>query len=1507
MKRSIWTSIVIVTTLFFSAVLTVPAYADDSTLPPTDPAAEVVTTTPDSLPSTDSAPADAPVVDAVPADSAPADAPVVDAAPADSAPADAPVVDAAPADSAPADSPAVDAAPATDATTLSGVLDKLPEGTTVVVTNVTTGEVLPLATEAAAQAVVEGDPIWCPAGVAPNPNVGGCSDSFTNFTNSGLVAWITANPAKVSQAGTIWIAWNYSSAGELPNTAIDLNATTAGGTMENFALTIQGGWNGTAGSTGLYAADPYYAPYSTLTNPLWITGWKGAVTINNINIDGASYTSAADYSALNVVTTGSIALSQVNVTKSVNSGTGTAPACAVAADCALNGATLYNVTNGSGAGTVTITNSTFDENDGYGLKVNTDNNVYTTNLVANGNDGTGADINNASATYDTYIYMSGFKEFNDNGGNGLYIQTKGYLSINDVVANYNGLNGFVADNRTSYYSQGMTIGGTNYFMGNGQSASSGDGLRISSKGEIKLYNINASGNDGYGANVDNCLLSLSACTAYNHVYLYGVSVFDGNTGGDGLYIVSSGQIYVASNLSANYNTQNGVFLDNSRSPYKQAVFAVGANNYFTYNGSANYAGLKILSDGYIQTNNITTLDNYGYGAYLDNCGATTVCDTGISGSGIYVGGVNTFSYNDQDGLLASSFGYIIMYYPTAEYNGQYGVNANNATCIASPACTGTSPYSTNYIAVYGNGIFNSNGRLSASQATGLYAISHGDMYLYSLTANSNMGDGAYLQSDKTTSYLYPSIYLYGYNVFNSNYRNGLGVAADGSISIYNLTANSNGRNPNTGNFVTGGTGVGVSLKSLTPVYYMPTYLIGYVNVDDNQAQGLLVDRWGPVIIYNLTSTQNGLDAVAHGVEINNAKNVAAPQYVALYGNNTFSNSGKDGLNVKSYGVVYLYYSIANNNGERGVFINNYDPGTAATSAQGVYLYGSASFDKNLKQGLYISTFGQVVTYNLTSTNNGLNGTHGVEILNNKNPVNLQVVYLYGNNVFSNSGLDGLHIETFGVVVTYNVTAAKNGAAGMSVDNATNAIYDLPVYLVGYINANNNTDQGVYVKSRGVVITYYLTVNRNGLTTGKNGVEILNNIPASPTAAALNQYVALYGSNVISNNGGAGLYIKSYGAVSLYSLNSDKNGGVGVYVDNFPTGSLNTSTSAVYAYYYLNTNGNANQGVYINSRGLVLLYNVTAISNGLSTASHGVEINNAQTGSASNAGWNQYVYLAGTNTFAKNGMDGLHINSLGYIYLYSYINSYMNGGVGVYVDNQTNTTTATPAHIEGANINVNGNGKQGLLINAHGQVQLTNVYADSNGNTGTKYDGVEINNAYTRTTYIYDVYLNGSNTFTRNGQDGLSVFSYGNIITYNINASQNGWDNSTTPNGGGGAYLDNCKTNTSGCKNGAASSARIIYILGVNTFFKNGGDGLVVRASGELYIPQVSSDYNTGTGIKADSGGPMTLKYVHTYRNGVGYALTASSSIVVNGRYSYRNATSGTFSPSATITNGLSRP
>ena len=209
-------------------------------------------------------------------------------------PADPAVTEVAPAD-APADAATPEPAPAaTETPAAEPVIDltAVPDGTDVVVLD-ENGQPLPLASEAAAEVIAQGDPIWCPStDLTPTSGEPGCS------TNDGTLQTALTFAAAQTADGTIWIQATPSDA-----SPISINSTNT------HALTLQGGWGGAANTT--------VSGVSTFTVPLKIF-WGGQLTINNLTLDG---TTAGNVEAmLNVqstsASTNAVTMSNVTVTNS---------------------------------------------------------------------------------------------------------------------------------------------------------------------------------------------------------------------------------------------------------------------------------------------------------------------------------------------------------------------------------------------------------------------------------------------------------------------------------------------------------------------------------------------------------------------------------------------------------------------------------------------------------------------------------------------------------------------------------------------------------------------------------------------------------------------------------------------------------------------------------------------------------------------------------------------------------------------------------------------------------------------------------------------------------------------------------------------------------------------------------------------------------------------------------------------------------------------------------------
>jgi hypothetical protein len=362
--------------------------------------------------------------------------------------------------------------------TVPQILDTVPEDTDLVVLD-DQGDALPLVTEEAGQALVNGDPMWCPGSALPGS--AGCTSSHDNFAD--LLTDLQTNSATYSGAGTIYIAYDYDAAlaGDAGTTVtFDYSSLSL-----TDALTLQGGWNFSTNKV---------AGTSTIANTnLLFSGLGGTLTLNDLVFDGG-YLRVKDEStadvALNDVTVTNFTVNDDNAAEDVmNAGIG----ISTTGDIVLNNVNALNNVNGlestaaavfahSASGDVVVNDSSFNDNDGeIGLAALGVGNSTFNNVTATGNQ------NGVYGVAGNALTVNG-GQFNYNGGIGLGASSYGNITLNDVTANGNGTFGALL----------MAVGDSTVNRGDFSNNAQG-GLGWETLGNVTLNNVTATGDTAYGA------------------------------------------------------------------------------------------------------------------------------------------------------------------------------------------------------------------------------------------------------------------------------------------------------------------------------------------------------------------------------------------------------------------------------------------------------------------------------------------------------------------------------------------------------------------------------------------------------------------------------------------------------------------------------------------------------------------------------------------------------------------------------------------------------------------------------------------------------------------------------------------------------------------------------------------------------------------------------------------------------------------------------------------------
>lgn len=1353
---------------------------------------------------------------------------------------------------------------------VESIIESLPEDMQLVVLD-EEGEALPLVSQEAEQAVVVGDPIWCPTTVAiPTPNLNGCSGSYATFALLFADPIFTGvGPAK---DGIIWVASNY--VGEA-NT-VDIGSALVTTTLKDYKLTINGGWCDGTDITCVGLIDP--SKPSVFTTPLIITGWNNDITINNISIIGSN--EVAPYS-LHVETTKNITLNNVEVSATTDGGAfldndtvdGTGNVAVNNSEfndiAHANGGlridskgtvTLKNVeandngTGGVGIGiliynnnastpkNVTVTNVTVENNQESGLLVNSKGLITITDITAIGNgaggSGDGVTLTNLAGT--AGVTLNGTNLFYDNDDYGLIINSKGAVKASNLHAINNGIHGVYIINDTAATPQPVTIIGSSTFKFNGS-----QGLVVLSLGQITANNITANSNTGIGVQLTN-----SSGPDTSGVTLTGTNQFNNNS--VGLDILTKGAVTL-NTLTANENTNDGVSINNTSSTTFKGVILNGVNTFEDNGGT----GLDISSDGIITLNNINANQNHGfYGVFLDNTDSTPTTPKAI-----IIKGNNTISNNDRNGFYIYSHGAITINNLIANYNGLVDLvgynlidNASSTTKPAGVTFTGTSQFIGNY-------------------NNGLYILSIGVIKLNNITVNDSVAStgGAFISNAAGSATA--DVILTGKNVFTGNTGLNLDISSYGAITLSNITASDGGGGANLLN--TGSS----KPKGIT--------LSGTNIFNDNAGGGLSIQSQGVVTVNNITANNNGTGGSGGGVTINNST-ALSPMAVNILGTNYFNNNAGTGLEVNSDGNIKGNNITANGSVNALTYGAQFSTNTIGAIGS-VTLTGKNTFIGNNNNNLHINSFGMVMLSNITASNS--QNSHGVNILNTYAGTTApKPVTLTGVNVFENNDRTGLNIVSYGAVTTNSITATGNGidvlgGNGVNISNAGGSV-PTPVTMNGTNVLTGNKNENLSINTDGAVKINNLNASNSLLNAG---ADIINDSGVSN--------VTLTGTNTFSGNGALyGLGIQSNGVISLSNITASNNTGRGVYIVH--TGTTETvTTKPITISGYLIANDNSSYGVEIQTYNQVTLNNVTAKDNG-STGVY-IDQNHASSVTPTN------ITIKGVNTITGNGHIGLDIDSLGTLLLNS-INASGNSSTGakLYTNNPNATGTIT---LTGTNIF--SSNAAGVDISANGAVTINNVTSSDNTSAG-----VFINNTNLGTSMPKFVKFTGTNVFSDNGSVGLEILTYGVVTINSVTANDNNSNGVTINNSGAstpahvtitgknqfnlntlnGLYVQSkgniTISNLTAYENGSSganlsnntgTSTTKVTITGVNSFTENTDSGLFINTLGTVVLSKITADGNGGSGalINIASGGSITLTCGSFVNNTLGLNFNVPGAVV----------------------------
>ncbi|MBN2118808.1 MAG: right-handed parallel beta-helix repeat-containing protein [Anaerolineales bacterium] len=1096
--RAIFLFLTIVAVMLVSAVGTTSVYADDGTPPP--PPTETAEVDP---------PADEGEATSEPTEAAPpaTEEPVVEEPVATE-----PVVEE------PAATEPEEAASTEEAAT---ILEQVPDDTTVTVLNAE-GEPQPLTSQESADAILTSDPIWCPQNQAPTPGANGCTDSFESFDE--LLDFLKANETDPAyqQAGKIYVQMGTYTSDE---TSIDFDSYGFT-SLNNYNLTVQGGWD-TSG-TSINPANP------TVLNVPVVIGfsnpWAGSLTFNDIQIINA------DGTGLTLVSNGDITLTNVAVTNSQAGADLKADGSVTVQGSQFNNNKKFGAKVNAG-GFVYITDSEFNNNDydkdkvdGYGLLVESQDEVFLDTVYANSNEKFGADITATGSVAVLNSFFNGNLSYTHNcptqtchpvpceeklnGGYGIKIVSDSTAYLDGVEANENYL--FGADIEAvdawvlnSYF---------NHNWSRDESNPQGYGLQVQTTGGdgVTLESVHADNNQLFGANIT---AGEEGVVVYN-------SFFDGNKSyykhcvtkyychpveectevydGYGLQVVTTGNINV-SDVSAQGNLLFGAHLDGS---------LIGiSNSIFSGNGSGTSdpmtgRGLEVISTDSVTLDQVAASNNQLFGADIQAVGDVTLSRSAFNGHMVY-----TYSGNC-----------------TAE---------DMKTCLPQP-CVKT---------LVGGGY-------------GLQVVTDGAINLAGVEANDNYLFGTRLvgSSVKIAGYGNPSSPDFKPSTFNRNKKEGLIIESQGTVTLANVFANYNslagatilsglneskdgtviiadsfftGNSSYTYSYCKGKTFSGYGLKIVTTGDYVS---LTNVEANDNYLFGAHIEGADIDIsksFFSSNGTDNPADHVGKGLEIISTEGQVTLSEVTASDNQLF------GANIQANGYVSVTDSFFNGN-------KSYCTNCGSKSSG-----GGSSGGGNHK-----------TCHNCTTTYDG----YGLQVVTTGN-IYVGNVKAEGNYLFG-AHLEGAQVDVYDSSFSSNVSPTQKDKTptgrGLEVKSTGNTT------LQG-VTANDNQLFGADIESGGTVTIisslfnnnkYYIctvcgpkkgagyglkvvTTNPDPLlnTITLNGVEALEN--GAEGAILDGESAVQVTDSSFNNNGANGLTVTANGDITLTNVTATGNKGNGV--------------------------------------------------------------------------------------------------------------------------------------------------------------------------------------------------------------------------------------------------------------------------------------------------------------------------------------------------------------------------
>ncbi len=913
------------------------------------------------------------------------------------------------------------------------------------------------------------------------------------------------------------------------------------------------------------------------------------------------------------------------------------------------------------------------------------------------------------------------------------------------------------------------------------------GFQLTNNGPVELLRVNANGAGLEGVTIDTCGWNGSICTLSGSIKITNSS-FNATQDEFGLNVKSNGSV-TFTGVSASYNKGDGAVIQ-STGPVliKNSVFS-GNRTADTSEGFGLY--INPGTKGSVTLDNVVLTNNSNHGAFIYTSGNVTLKNVtaSLNKKGIMIaetiaedsgaGGLNVivlngvFHDNAASSLWVHAKGTITLTNIFSSSPGEYGLYLDNTFAAAAPGVT------LKNITLLSNGV--GGGVIYSKGSIIIDSINIPSSPLsYGLDLDNTYGTG----SVTINGTLFTNVFSYAKNA-------GLRIKTTRNVVLNNVLSENHGwcgieiwAGPLTGS---------VALKNVT--------------ANKNGEWGVVVGTNGAISWIGGGANDNGLNDTdfidGGGASLDNVGALeTASKPVILSGLVLNGNLENVGLYVATRGAVTLTNITADNNVWDGIKVYKY-PGAGSIKASLIHTVDNDIIGLNIYQmpgdtrsvnvslnnitanyndswGVLVDTNGAVSWVKGEASHNGLSSSYtsgGASIMNDRaaelasKPVIIRDVML--NNNLRN---DGINISTRGGVTLANNQVIDNYYEGVSLFKytgagnilLTNVTADGNMYGIDItasstvprynnvtlinVSASNNDSFGIVVGANGNITWAGGMVFNNSQTMVQNNVVLQNYDHISPAAP-----FGVKVSNVTINNPeGYGLYVSSYGAVTLSGVTARDHLDYNVYLYTCGGSSYTTCTNpypapvTVLKSTFTGSYGSTGYaGLLIRASGAVTLSGVIGNNN----SGKGVYINNRVSTLLAKP-----VTVTGS-TF-NNNSTGAIVESDGGIILNSITASMNRTYQGLNAYNYTSLSTPSIT-ISGVN-NFNANKTTGLDLRSKGTITVSGVRASTNEDKGiyleSTHSGVNLSSS-----------LVEGNKYT-----GVYVYSARNVNVNTLNSFYNGW-------------------------------------------------------------------------------------------------------------------------------------